>query len=241
MLFRSGYFIEAFARSKLIWRAGLLTAIVSMIGLNLFQMWQLHAGILDPFRTTSAYYFAIFGRTSVASGAEGLKSVERTFDGSYSFPDPQDFRRFNIGHYDFEEKDAEHPEAYVYDTLARSTVFRLDSSLRFSPSVRNSYDALTDKDHLRVKATVRILVPAEFRGDAPCLVFTMEHNGGSYGYITRSPSSASDVVGKWQDVVLEYMPPPARALDDRLICYVWGRSNSPVFIDDIDVQVFAPK
>jgi hypothetical protein len=113
--------------------------------------------------------------------------------------------------------------------------------VHFSPGIRNTYDALTGKDHIRVKATVRILVPVGFQGDAPCLVFTMEHKGGSYGYITRSPSVEPDSLGKWQTVVLQYMSPPVREPNDRLISYVWGRSDSPVFIDDLDVQVFAPK
>jgi hypothetical protein len=236
-----GYCIEALSRTRPIWRAGMATVIIAMIGLNLFQTWQLHAYILDPFRTTKGYYLAIFGRTSVPPGAEKFKSVERSFDGSYSFPDPQDYRRFNIGHYDFEVKDTEHPGNYVYDTLAQSMTFRLDSGVHFSPGIRNTYDALTGKDHIRVKATVRILVPVGFQGDAPCLVFTMEHKGGSYGYITRSPSVEPDSLGKWQTVVLQYMSPPVREPNDRLISYVWGRSDSPVFIDDLDVQVFAPK
>jgi len=234
-----GFCMEAIVRTSLPVRIGLFGLQGLLIALNLFQTWQHHNGILDPYRTTKDYYLAIFGRTAVPPGAEWTKSVERSFDGSYSFTNPEQYRRMNIGHYDFEEKDHEHPDHYVQDTLLHSQVFRLDGNVQFSPSIRNSYGALTDRDHIRIKARVRMLIPEGFEGEGPCLVFTMERQEGSYGYVTSCPDTSQR--GRWIDVVLENMPPPAREPGDRLICYVWHRSASPIFIDDLSVDVFVVK
>lgn len=234
-----GFCVEAIGRARPIVRGALIGLQTLLLALNLFQTWQHHHDILDPYRTTKAYYFAIFGRTSVPPGAEWLKSVERSFDGSYSFTNPEHYRRLNIGHYDFEEKDLEHPDHYSNDTLLRSQVYRLDGDVQFSPSIRNSYGALTDRDHLRVKARVRMFVPEDFEGEGPCLVFTMERKEGSYGYVTNCPDLSQR--GQWIDVVLENMPPPAREPGDRLICYVWHRAASPIFIDDLKLDVYVVK
>lgn len=236
-----GACIEAVLRAKPLVRTALFGIQTAFVGLNLFQTWQHHHGILDAYRTTKEYYLAVFGRTSVPSGAEWLKSVERSFDGSYSFTNPEHYRRLNIGRYDFEEKDSEHPDRYVLDTIRGSQAYRLDGQVQFSPSIRNSYGALTDRDHIRVKARVRMFIPPGFTGEMPCLVFTLERKEGSYGYITRCLEANAAAQGAWSDVELEYMPPPVRDQADRLICYVWHRSTDPVLIDDLDVQVFVPK
>lgn len=234
-----GYCIEALVRGKKGIAVGLFGLQFACIGLNLFQTWQHHHGILDPYRTTKAYYMAIFGRTSVPEGAAWLKSVDRPFDEHYSFPDPERYTRLNIGMYDFEEVDLDHPDHYVMDTIRHGQVYRLDGDVQFSPSIRNSYAALTDKDHLRVKASVDILLPPGYEGELPCLVFTMEREEGSYGYTTRSPDPV--VNGTWTKVELECIPPPARDVHDRLICYVWHRTATPVLIDDLKLDVFVPK
>ena len=236
-----GLCIESLLRSKAAVRITLFGVQGALVGFNLFQTWQHHKGILDPYRTTKAYYLAILGRTSVPTDAEMLKSVERSFDGRYAFTDPERYRRLNIGRYDFEEPDAEHPDHYVFDTLRRSQVYLMDAGLQFSPSIRNSYTALTDRDHIRVKASVRILLPEDYAGESPCLVFTMERQEGSYGYVTRCLDTSTTRRGEWVEVILETMPPPVRDPSDRLICYVWHRSASPILIDDLDVQVFVPK
>lgn len=220
-------------------RTLLVTAQVVLLGLNLFQTWQHHNGILDPYRTTKAYYLAIFGRTSVPSGADGLKSVGRAFDGSYHFADPERYRRLNIGHYDFEHLELEHPDHYQDDTLAQGRAYRLDGNVQFSPSIMNSYGALTEADHIRVRASVRMFLPEGFEGEGPCLVFTLERKEGSYGYTTSCPEASER--GRWVDVVLEYMPPPARSPNDRLVCYVWHRSASPILIDDLRADVYVVK
>jgi hypothetical protein len=236
-----GLCIEAIRRSNVIVRGALFGLQGALIGLNGLQTWQHHNGILDPYRTTKDYYLAIFGKTHVPEGAEWTKSVERPFTDAYSFTDPEHYRRINIGRYDFEEKDNEHPEHYITDTLRRSQVYRLDGEVQFSPNIQNSYGALTTADHLRVKASVRMFVPVGFEGEPPCLVFTLERKEGSYGYTTRCPDVPDGERGRWKDVVLEYMPPPVRDPHDRLICYVWQRSASPVLIDDLNVEVYVPK
>lgn len=234
-----GYCVEAIGRMHVLVRFTLFGSQGLFIVLNLFQTWQHHNGILDPYRTTKDYYLAIFGRTSVPPGAEWMKSVERSFDGSYSFTNPEHYRRLNIGHYDFEEKDHEHPEHYVYDSIQQGNAYMLDGNVQFSPGIRNSYGALTEGDHIRVRASARVRLPEDFEGEGPCLVFTMERQEGSYGYVTSCPDTSQR--GRWIDVVLENMPPPAREPGDRLICYVWHRSASPILIDDLKLDVFVPK
>ena len=57
--------------------AGIL--FLFFVFLNQFQWWQLRNYILDPYRTTREYYWAIFLKTKVDAQAEKLRSVYRDF------------------------------------------------------------------------------------------------------------------------------------------------------------------
>lgn len=234
-----GFCIEAIRSSNIFVRAVLFTLQSALIVFNLFQTWQHHNGVLDPYRTTRDYYFAILGRTEVPPGAEWTKSVERSFTNEYNFADQEHYRRLNIGRYDFEETDTEHAGHYQTDSLLRSRVYRLDQEVQFSPNIRNSYAAITESDHIRVRASVRMFLPSDLQGEPPCLVFTLERKEGSYGYTARSPHV--DARGRWVEVVLETIPPPVRDPNDRLICYVWHRSATPILIDDLNVDIYVPR
>ncbi|MDP4292699.1 MAG: hypothetical protein Q8908_16585, partial [Bacteroidota bacterium] len=59
--------------------------IVMLVMLNQFQWWQLKHYILDPYRTTKAYYWATFLKTSVQDSDKELLLVNRSFTGNNLF------------------------------------------------------------------------------------------------------------------------------------------------------------
>ena len=216
------------------------SVVLFLIALNMFQLWQFRNWIIHPYRTTRPYYFAVFCRTSVPPGAEKLLSVDRSFDGSDRMEDPSHFDVRNIGAYDFEDSAAFSGQT-VLDTTAQSRVLRMDGDHPYSPNIENTFESITDKEYVWVRAHVRVLIPKGYAEEPPCLAMTMERKEGSYGYHTVCGAVDSSAQGRWTTLEGTYMTPPIRDVRDHLKVYVWHRGKSPIRIDDLSVDVFVPR
>lgn len=235
-----GYFVQAHCARGALWRIGLYGCLGALVALNLFQMWQHHHGVLDPYRTTRAYYWSIFGRTSVPEGAERLKSIERSFTGEHAFTDRQNYRKVVVRHLDFETLLVAQPERQQRDSLAGSTVYRMDGDMPYSPTIRSTYDRLTDSDHAWIHASMKLFVPKDFHEEMPCLVFSVDRAEGSYAYNTICPDITTFERGQWAEIAFDQLLPPIRSGDDELKCYAWCRSRSPILIDDLALDIYLP-
>lgn len=235
-----GHAFSVIAERKGVMRFAGASLVALLVMFNCFQLWQFDHWILHPYRTTTAYYWAVFGRTSVPEGAANLLSFERSFDGSDRMGDVSRYDRRMIGSYTFEDS-ANTGALVMMDTLAQGRVAQLDSMHPYSPNFEFPYDSVTDKDHCWAKASVRIFIPKGYAGDPPCLVFSMERKEGSYGYRTFCDSTSASVQGRWTSFGAEYLTPPIRDVRDRLKVYLWQRGIDPVRIDDLQLEVFSPR
>lgn len=234
-----GYCIQTIGSSGALWRTALTGCIALLIGLNLFQTWQHHHNVLDPYRTTKEFYWAIFGRTHVPEGADRLKSPERLFTNENVFRDRTNYLRTIVDRFDFDG--GSDGSRVTWDSLAKSKVYRVDAEAPYSPTIRSPYGALTDSEYGWVHASVRLFVPADFTGEMPCLVFSVDRSEGSYAYKSDCPDPATFPRGQWTTVEFDQMLPPIRSGDDGLTCYVWGRSSASFFIDDLSLDIYTPK
>lgn len=235
-----GYALTVIAERKSAVRAVGATLVALLVLFNCFQLWQFDHWVLHPYRTTKAYYWAVFGRTSVPEGAADLLSFERSFDGSDRMQDASRYDRRTIGEQAFEDGDAS-GALVVMDTLVHGHVAQLDSTHPYSPNFEFPFGSVTDQDHFWAKASVRVFLPEGYDGEPPCLVFSMERLEGSYGYRTFCDSVSSTTAGHWTTFEAEYLTPPIRDARDRLKVYVWHRGNQPVRIDDLKLEVYAPR
>lgn len=217
-------------------RSLLAAALALTVVLNLFQIWQLHNFVLDPYRTTWAYYKASFGRTSVTPEMEALKSIAPDFSGTLSLSDPSGYRQRNLGHYDFSTPLAGHNGTLVRDSLDGNSAYRMDSTSQFGPNVELTYEGITTEDHAWIRASVRVKLPVGFTGETPCLVVTMARREGSYYYRTACADPAT--AGEWTTVSMDHRIMNVRDVRDRLQVYVWHRGKAPVLIDDLHVDAF---
>ena len=204
--------------------------------LNLFQIWQLNHFILDPYRTTPAYYAAIFGRTSVTDEDRKLLSVAPDFTGEAKLTNASGYRQRSLGHYDFEAPLAGCFGKLVRDTLDHDQAYTLDSITQFSPNIESTFEGITTEDHAWIRASVDVKLPLGYAGETPCLVVTMARKEGSYGYRTVCADPAT--AGQWVTLTTDYLTPNVRNVRDRLQIYVWHRGKAPVLIDDLRVDAF---
>lgn len=224
----------AAARPLIRWSG--IGVVVALCALNLFQIWQHDHYVLDPYRNTRAYYFAVFGRTRVPPGAQDLLLVDRVFDGSERFTDEQRYQARPLGSIDMEDGNGP-PGHVVQDTLLRSHVLRLDGELPYTPAIEWPFMAVTGGDHFWVRAKVRVRVPAGYAGEMPCLVMTMERREGAYGYRAICvPDSARRDTWFWLEG--EFLTPEIRDRQDRFKAYVWCRGGPELLVDDLRATAY---
>lgn len=237
-----GYTLQRILELNPIKKGIFLFVIVLLIVLNLFQMWQQNNYILDPYRTTKAYYFATFGKTKISPETRYLLSIERSFNAETEhFHNETYYNQRNIGYYDFATKDTNFYKNYHYDTLSKSMVFQLDSVINFSPSIKIPYRGITSKDHAWIRASVDVFIPEGYNEETPCLVLTFSRKNGLYAYRTATIAPENLKYNQWIRVSMDYLTPEVRSINDVFHSYIWHRGKRPIYIDNFKVDTFEPK
>lgn len=234
-----GYFLMKISTGKIFTKSIISIVFALFIALNLFQTWQLWNYIIDPYRMTKNYYFAIFGKTQVNDNDRQHMAVDFFAGSSAKFPDENNFQHRNIGYYDFEEYNTGLGENIFTDSL-KGKVLRMDENLAFSPEIRSTFDALTDKEYVWVKARVDMFIPEGYKEELPLLVITFDRKGGSYYYHSYGMDTIRNKPGTWGTVNAELMTSDIRSRNDRFKVYVWHRGKSPIYIDNLKVDIFEP-
>ena len=235
-----GMTINKIFNSRIITKYLFSSIILFFIALNLFQWWQLRHYILDPYRTTRKYYFAIFGKTKIKPETRYLLSIERSFTGYEKFNDTPNYEMRNIGYYDFSDKDTNLYNYYCYDSISRSIVLKLDSTRTFSPNVKIPYCGITNKDHAWLRSRVDILIPKGYDEEFPCLIMTFNRIEGNYCYRSNciSQETYNTHEGKWIHVSMDYLTPEIRNKHDIFQAYIWHRGKKPIYIDNFRVNAY---
>lgn len=231
-----GYFLLFIFQRKTMIKIAFTVIVLLMVFLNQFQWWQLRNYILDPYRTTKAYYWAIFLKTRVTDEVKSLKLVERSFSGAMNFHDQERYRLKFFNELSFDDSSSGQSMA----DSTRSGFFRFHPEQEYSPGFQYRFDELTLQDHAWVKAIIDVRFPENFEGEWPCLVMSMEYKGRVYGY--HAPPIRVEAPGdRWQRFEFVYLTPEIRRKKDVFKCYVWKRSETPFDIDNFRLEVYDRK
>jgi hypothetical protein len=232
-----GCFLTWLFRQKIFLKWTGITLIIGFVLLNIFQSWQLHNGVLDGDRMTKDYYFAIFGKMHATAADKRLLLVQRSFEGPEKFNNENEYNSRLLKKMDFENSDNRD------STLAYSGKysFKLDSSVIYSPSVEAPYYELTQKDHAWVRVSAYIYPPEDIQANPFSLVIHFTHKGYAYKYTTYDSEKMKLEPGKWNKISFDYLTPEVRRASDNLKVYFWMRGKEPVYIDDLQVDIFDKK
>lgn len=235
-----GSFLSAISTKKWPARTGISILVIFFVLLNLFQTWQMNNYIIEPYRMTKKYYFAVFGKTKVTEEDRKLLAPDLTFNQGAKLTDEAGYHRRNFGFYDFEVKDVNYLDHYYTDSTG-NTMLKMDSTLRFSPEIRNTYRGLTTKDHFWVRASADVFIPKDYRDELPLLVLSFDRKGGGYFYHSFAVDTNTYKPGTWGTISVDLMSPHVRSTSDFFKIYVWHRGNQAALIDNIRADVFEPK
>jgi hypothetical protein len=227
-----GYFLLYLKNRKLIHKIVFSIIVILFIALNQFQWWQIKNYILDPYRTTKAYYWATFLKTSVTEKDKELLLIYRDFTGKMEFTNPEKYQMSVM----VDEKFNAPGKQIIADEDGNS-FYRMAEDLEFYDIFSSPYHKLTLADHFWVKASLDIRFSENFEGELPCFVLTMERREGPYRY--HAPEINIDPENRlWQTIELVYLTPEIRNTKDRFKCYVWNRGKAVFDIDNVKLELY---
>jgi hypothetical protein len=227
-----GYFLVYMKERKWIAQTAIGAMVLFFIFLNQFQWWQVKHEIIDLYRTTRNYYWAVFLKTSVPAGAEKYKLVYRDFSGKMELTNPGDYQKSILVDDGFES-----PGSDGIVNEGHNSFYRFKDGQEFNLFLETPYNELTHKDHCWIRASVDVRFPENFQGELPCFSMHMERREGAYRYFAPEIKTDS-AVNQWKRITFDYLTPEIRNTGDRFKCYIWNRGKVPFDVDNIRIELY---
>lgn len=219
----------------------LLLALLTL--LNLFQFWQFRNGILDGERMTKAYYWKVFGRTSVPKGARDLLLVERQATAYEKMPSDTSHLKRSILFESWLGTDSiqTNQQMIAWPDESYERVAQLDSANIYTVPFEVAMEDVTKKEYAWLRISAEIYVPEGPGTEMPLLVTHFNYKEKPYKYTTTENQVPNLKKGEWQRVTLDYMTPEVRTSDDKLKVYLWYRGKGPVYARSLEIIRYEPK
>ena len=234
--------LGAFYSNLFEWNKRLRILLTSIIGLlmmlNLFQTWQMHKGIMDGYRMTKDYYWAIFGQTTDPTEEQkDLLLINRIYNGKEEVFTPNSkYFKTNSETLDFEDNSGTpFPNAH-----SGSKVLKLGFKKRFSPEIKHPFRQLTPNDHAWIKLSAWVWIPEDTVSPDLILIASFQNKDRkNYKYRAKNVGKLGHVpLKKWFKVELDYLTPEVRHESDCLSAGLWYRGKGEVFIDDVKFESY---
>ncbi len=236
-----GYLVDAMRRWKMPSRSAAYSILFLLVLLNIFQTWQWVSGIIDRTRMSRAYYFAVFGKTTVSPADRELLMIDRFAD------DIIPVNKKGLVYKQLFLNEYESPGNYEKPDLS-DTAFSGNHSLLVVPSkpfaagYEIAYNDLTKKEYAWLRISIMVYPLTPVKDNPASLVASFEHKGGAYKYVAESITKEKYAVKpfQWSKVSFDYLTPEVRSTDDILKVYFWLQGQSLMLIDDFRVEMWEP-
>jgi hypothetical protein len=224
--------VDSIARKAAALRFSVAVVLAALTGLNLFQTWQSHMGIIPGSRMSLSYYTAVFGRTDGIPDGDLRMLVDR------SAPPPSELHE-DAGHHltrsAWITADQAVADAGENDLSQVPPIGVLQGGEAFSQALRLPFNDITTENHLWMRVRCKVdTANAEANGS---IVVTMDHGGTLYGYKAYDVHRATMI-----DAI--YLTPELRGHDDEVNIYYWHRGGTvglgPILVDFYEPVVPAP-
>ncbi|MFZ4399863.1 MAG: hypothetical protein ACOYO1_07505 [Bacteroidales bacterium] len=227
-----GYYISWMNEQKIFLKYFGFILLLLCLLLNLFQTLQFNAGIINGDRMTRKYYFKVFGKMQKNDQDTTLLLVYRSFDGSEQFSNEKEYTSKKHFKMDFENADC--PDSTYAHSGKYS--FCINSFSIYSPPIEVPYCDLTKKEHAWIRASAYIY--PVFESNSLSLVIHFTHNNIIYKYMKLDTEGLNLKINQWNKINFNYLTPEIIQKNDKIRIYFWLRGKNPVYIDDLQVEVF---
>lgn len=230
LIFPMAAFFEFMITRKVL-RAVVFIAVLFCCWLNLLQTYQCHAGgIFEAENMTRAYYWRIFGKTSISP------SDKKLLDSKEEIPAGRETGLQVI----YELKSAAFDSLLQQDTAVSGTLSYLDehiqSSATYAVPISKSGDSW-------FRASARVFFPEKEWDVWAMTQFTLQlTSGGKEVRNNMMRIQRNTEQGKWQQVYVDIRCPAALQADTLLIRFWNAGSKKKIYIDGLEVaQLINPQ
>ncbi len=230
-------FLQWISSLRIWYKLFFIAFLLAFTLLNLLQTWQVEKSILPPNWVSTEFYLSIFGQTSPLKPAQSELLLPKD-DPGFKTELPEYFRNKLVHEFSCKLPKLD-PNKLVQDSSLNSTA--LNKEIAYSEAIEIPNVYLNNEDYKWIYINASLSSSIDTNGLPVSLVIQMENKGKVY----RWGSNNSEPV-KWKKdsiIVLEgwYMVPKIKRKTDRLKAYVWSRSDVPVILHALNVELFRPK
>jgi hypothetical protein len=121
--------------------------------------------------------------------------------------------------------------------IDNKTVFRLDSSVEYSPAIRVPLQEVAYHDYIDLQASVSFLPQELISSDEVLLVVSIDLDGKPVSYNKVELVAASENIGSWQALSLPLkiaVDFPERAV---ISVYVWNKEKKSLLLDNLQINI----
>lgn len=212
-----GYFLLWLSEQKKPFKVVTWSVLSILTLLNQFQWWQLRNHILDPYRTTKEYYWAVFLKTEVQPEDKKLMLVNRDFSGVQVLSNPEDYRTKKF-----------------IDERNLKMINDQDQPLEYTFEHNIPYESLTERDHCWIQYTFEYKIGDSSADILLCTMMNRENGSYAADYYKVEPNNNQE----WQLFDRSYLTPEIRSTKDELKFFLWNRSGSPVEIRNFKAYIY---
>jgi hypothetical protein len=221
-------------RSKQVPRLALLTLILFLTVLNLFQTWQFSSGIISSDNMTSAKYRHVFLRSA--------DSFRNTLGGCREEP----FYRADLENPLFESVnrfDSLIP-GWINDYPEKSSkgnVFHFRQAVEFGPGVSIRFDSLSaGPSNLYCQVSFRIMDIETGASNKAKLVVKADSLRSWYSYYNAVPLNDLPFFGKgyWREMIFTFNMPVIANPGCHIMIYLWNPGRTTFLVDDMKIKLF---
>lgn len=237
-----GFLLVALGDAKRVVRIVVSSLLGFCVLLNLFQVWQYNHGILHEERMTSAYYWRIFGKTSVTAQDKLLLEPDH-------WPVPElianDSNLILVDEvfYDFEKT-----SAYTHDNIVDSIAHTGERSyivkpgFEFGPQYKTTFHGESHEyQWVRLSVWMKMDTALQPGQQLPLLCVGYFAKGRSLKWKATPFDTTGYTLGEWRQVQCEFKTPISLYVNDEIQGGVWHPGRTTIYIDDFHVELFQPE
>jgi hypothetical protein len=239
-----GYFVYYAIKSNL--KYIYLIIITLCVALNLFQSWQLSAGIIDDSNMSRAYYFSTFLQTIDPTPEQKKLLLTGKFSNGIEVFTKADSLTHFLNYAaitNYEKADETINSNFICDSISHSGKHSLvtNPDNPFGNTIAVMHETITKKSYTWIKASVWVF--SRYPADSLDATFIIElkHNDQTFKFKGYPLTSSNFKPNVWNKLEYYYLTPDdLRSTEDMVRTLFWNKSKHSIYIDDLLMQSYEP-